>query len=263
MEFVSTSQKSDERMSAVGWRVHDIVPGLRVRVTRDMPALPADLERDVSRLWDQAQASRGGRLFNGRVFSADHLTAGLIDGHWTEFRRVVARMSRPALAAVLPVRPLAAGGVVVGHDPDGGAFVVFGRRPADAVYQAGEWQLPPAGSIDPGAALADGDVDPLRQLHAELEEELGLPAEAVSDPRPLCLVEHPGSGVLDLGVLVRTGWDRAAIYAAHAAHGNGEYDPLELVALADLPDFLARHRGQVTRQALFFLDRAGLSPPAG
>ncbi len=235
------------------WQVHDVAPDVRVRVARDMPALPPALETEVSALRDAAQARMGGKLFNGRVFSADRITPALIAGHWTEFRRVVARMDRPTLADTLPVRPLAAGGVIMG---DG--FVVFGRRPAGAVYQAGEWQLPPAGSLDPGCAGADGWVDPVAQLHAELEEELGMPADAVSGARALCIVEHPGSGVLDLGIAVRTAWDAAAIHAAHAAHGNGEYDPLALVPLSDLADFLARHAGQLTRQAPFFLSRAGL-----
>jgi hypothetical protein len=236
-----------------GWRVHAVDTDLRVRVVREMPPLDAALDAEVSRLWEAAQARMGGRLFNGRVFCADTVTPALVSGHWTEFRRVVARIDRHDLAEALPVRPLAAGGVIVG---DG--FVVFGRRPAGAVYQAGEWQLPPAGSLDQGAAGADGWVDPLAQLHAELAEELGMPADAVTDARALCIVEHPGSGVLDLGIAVRTHWDAAAIHAAHAAHGNGEYDPLELVRVADLPAFLARHAGRVTRQAPLFLARAGL-----
>jgi len=235
------------------WPVHEVAPDVRVRVLRDMPALPAALDAEVSRLWDAAQARMGGALFNGRVFSADGVTPTLVGGHWTEFRRVVARMARPALAGALPVRPFAAGGVILG---DG--FVVFGRRPAGAVYQAGEWQLPPAGSIDPGCALDDTWVSPLAQLRAELAEELGMPADAVGDPRPLCIVEHPGSGVLDLGISVRTHWTREAIRAAHAARGNGEYDPLELVKVADVPAFLARHAGRVTRQAVPFLVHAGV-----
>ena len=242
------------------WPIHDVHPGVQLRIVRDLPALPARLEADIDAVWQAAQARMGGKLFNGRVFSADSIAPGLIEGHWTEFRRVVARMYRPELGGVLPVRPLAAGGVIVGG-ADADRFVIFGRRPAGAVYQPGEWQLPPAGSIDPGAAVPGGNaVDPLRQLHTELAEELGLPAEAIGEPRALCIVEHPGSGVLDLGIAVRTGWRAEAIRAAHASHGNGEYDPLELVRVAELPAFLARHAGQITRQAPVFLARAGLLP---
>ncbi|MDA8251505.1 MAG: hypothetical protein M0Z28_20370 [Rhodospirillales bacterium] len=234
------------------WQVHEVAETVAVRVTGAMPALAAATEAAVEALWQAAQQRTGGRLFNGRVFSADAIHRDRVDGHWTEFRRVVAQMDRPALFAALGVRPLAVNGLVMGPD-----FVVFGRRPDAAIYQPGQWQLPPAGSIDPGAA--SGDVaDPVAQLRAELIEELGMPADSVHSPRALAIVEHPGSHVCDLGIAVATGWDAAAIRAAHAAHGNGEYAALELVPRAALPGFLARHAGQVTGQAPVFLARAGL-----
>jgi 8-oxo-dGTP pyrophosphatase MutT (NUDIX family) len=242
-------------VSDIAWRVHTIEPTVRVRVVRPMPALSAPLEAEVERLWMLAQA-RDGSLFNGRVFSTDQLSPTLIEGHWTEYRRIVARIARPELATEMPVAPTAVGGVIVGG-PVGQEFVLFGRRPANAVYQAGQWQLPPAGSLDPGAANGD-ELDPVRQLLAELHEELGLPADAVSDPRPLCVVQHPGSGVLDFGIAVRTHWTAAAIMAAHATARDREYDPLETVPLAGLPAFLARHAGHVTRQAFAFLTHAKL-----
>jgi hypothetical protein len=143
--------------------------------------------------------------------------------------------------------------VIVG--PDG---VVFGRRPAGAVYQAGEWQLPPAGSVDMGAARPEGKVDLVAQLLTELEEELGLPAASVYDFRPLSLVEHSGSHVLDLGIAMRTDWTAARIRAAHAQGGNGEYDPLEIVPVGDLPGFLAGAGSLLNHQAPVFLRQIGL-----
>lgn len=235
------------------WTVHPISPRLRVQVVRPMAPLPPWLDREVDRLWEQAQAATGGVLFNGRVFSADVITPDLICGHWSEYRRSVAQMRNPDLHRFLGVRSLAVGGVVVG--PDG---VVFGRRPARAVYQAGEWQLPPAGSVDPTAARAEGMVDLQAQLLTELGEELGMTAAQVQPPRPLCIVEHAGSRVLDLGMLLRTGMRAAEIRAAHAAGGNGEYAGLEIVALAALPGFLAQAGSLLNLQAPIFLRAAGV-----
>ena len=240
-------------MAEAGWRVHDVAAAVEIRVVRDMPELPAAIEAEVAALWDAAQRRAGGRLFNGRVFSADAIAAARIDGHWTEFRRSVAQMQHPALFAALGVRSLAINGVIAGAD-----FVVFGRRPDDAVYQPGEWQLPPAGSIDPSAEDGAGRIDPLRQVHAELAEELGMPADAVAAARALAIVEHPASHVCDLGIALGTDWTEAAIRAAHAARGNGEYTALELVPRTGLAAFLARHAGRVTGQAPAFLARAGL-----
>ena len=224
-----------------------------MRVVREMPALPAALDREVERLWAVAQARLDGRLFNGQVLSVDVLTPHLLCGHWTEFRRIVAQMHRHDLFGVLGVRPLAVGGLIVG--PDG---IVFGRRPAQAVYQAGEWQLAPAGSVDAGSAGHEGVVDWRRQLLAELEEELGMPAASVEVGRPICVVEHAGSHVLDLGVMLRSDWPASRIRAAHAAGGNGEYAPLEIVPLDGLVAFMGRVGPLLNRQARVFLARSGL-----
>jgi hypothetical protein len=234
------------------WPVHEIAQDARFRVVRAMAPLPPALDAEVDHLWAAAQVRMGGKLFNGRVFSADVITPHLVCGHWTEFRRIVAQMARDDLFSVIGARPLAVGGVIVG--PDG---VVFGRRPAGAVYQAGEWQLPPAGSVDQGAARAEGAVDVVAQLVTELHEELGMPAESVREPRLLGIVEHGGSHVLDLGIAVRTEWPAAAIHAAHARAGNGEYDPLVVVKQADLPAFVREAGALLNHQAPVFLRRAG------
>ena len=233
------------------WEVHEVAADVRFRVVRPMPPLPPALDAEVERLWSAARRRVSARLFNGRVFSADVITPDLVCGHWTEFRRIVAQMDRHDLFPVLGLRSLAVGGVVI--CPDG---VVFGRRPVDAVYQAGEWQLPPAGSVDSSAAGPEGNVDVRRQFLSELREELGLDADAVGEPRLLCLVEHPGSRVLDLGIAVSTDLSAAAIRAAHAARGNAEYGALEVVPPVELPAFLDRAAGALNGQARALLRRA-------
>jgi hypothetical protein len=239
------------------WPVYDIAADVRLRIAAAMPALPATLDAEIDRLWAAAQHRMRGKLFNGRVFSADVIAPHEIVGHWTEFRRVVAQMDRPELYDALGVRTLAVGGLIVGP-----AGVVLGRRPVGAVYQPGEWQLAPAGSIDPGAARDDGSVDYVGQLLTELREELGLPAGAVHNPRALAIVEHAdaglGSHVCDLGVTVDTDLGAPAILAAHAAHGDGEYDPLLVVPVEELAAFVVEHRDSLNRQLPIFLRRRGL-----
>lgn len=249
---------SDAARQMPDWTAHEVEPGIRIALTADMPLLGPALEAAVDRCWAQAQARCGGKLFNGRVFSADTLTPTQIGGHWTEFRRIVAQMEEPALYADLRVRPLAVGGLILGTDETGAPFVLLGRRPAQAVYQAGEWQLPPAGSIDPGAVADDGGIDAMFQFHAELEEELGIARADVTVLHPLCIVEHAGSHVLDFGILATTRLTPEQVMAAHAERGNGEYDPLIALPTHRLQAFLAENAGAVTRQAPVFLAQAGL-----
>jgi 8-oxo-dGTP pyrophosphatase MutT (NUDIX family) len=161
-------------------------------------------------------------------------------------------MERPELFADLGVRPLAVCGVL--RCADG---VVVGRRHHAAIYQAGMWQLPPAGSVDGGAVDDCGIVDLSRQLLSELQEELGLSPDAVNEPRPLCIVEDPGSHVSDLGLALTTNLTAEAVLAAHRTVGNAEDDRLVVVPEAWLTAFLADVGGTLVPTAREFLVRAG------
>jgi hypothetical protein len=242
-----------------GFVVHELDPAVQVRVVRPMPDLDASLDATVEQLWHQAarRVAEGGAgtLFNGRVFSADRITQTEITGHITEFRRIVAQMEQPALFAALGLRPLAVCGVL--RCTDG---VPFGRRHPAAVYQPGMWQLPPAGSVDPRAIAADGTVDLAAQVLCELTEELGITPDHVARPRPLCVVEHPGSHVSDVGIALVTALTGAQVLDAHRTHANTEYDPLIVVPFADLADFVGRAGDLLVPPAHAFLARAGLLP---
>jgi hypothetical protein len=245
-----------------GFVVHEVAEDVEVRVVRTMPDLPRETEAAIEELWQEASrrvaAGGAGRLFNGRVFSADAITPHRVTGHLTEFRRMVAQMERPGLFAMLGLRPLAVCGVL---RCAGG--VVVGRRHPAAIYQAGMWQLPPAGSVDSGAVGDDGMVDLRRQLLGELQEELGLAADTVDAPRPLCIVEHPGSHVSDFGHVLTTGLTAAAVLAAHQAGGNQEYQEMMVVSEAGLVAFLAEAGDTLVPPAREFLVRAGLTTRRG
>ena len=209
-----------------------------------MPALSPALDAAVERHWATACARRP--LFNGRVFSADVIGEEIIEGHWTEYRRVVAQMAEPGLRSALFVRSLAVCGVVCG--PDG---VAVGRREARSAYQQGLWQMPPAGSVDQGAA-EDGGASWQTALMAELREELGMGAEHVLGLRPLCVVEHP-TGVLDLGVRIDTGLGREALLRCHAAAPDQEYDRMLVVPPGELAARVAAEGGVPVPSAAHFL----------
>jgi hypothetical protein len=249
-----------------GFVVHEVAADLVVRIGRTMPELPPAMDLEVERLWQAAgrrvAAGGAGRLFNGRVFSADTITPRLVTGHLTEYRRVVAQMEYPGLFAIpgssaeigLVLRPLSVCGVLLCADG-----VVVGRRHSAAIYQAGMWQLPPAGSVDAGAVNDDGVADLRRQLLNELREELGLGPDAVGETWPLCIVEHPGSHVSDLGLGLTTDLTAGAVLAAHRSGGNGEYQELRIVPEDRLAAFLAEVGKSLVPPAREFLIRAGLT----
>jgi hypothetical protein len=248
-----------------GFHLHTIDPAVSVRVTGAMAPLDPARDARVEALWQAAiarvAAGGAGTLFNGRVFSADRITPTVITGHMTEFRRVVAQMDDPGLA--LGVRPLAVCGVLRGADG-----VVIGRRPDAAVYQPGLWQLPPAGSVDHQAVRPDGTIDLVAQILAEAREELGLEPDQIDAAKPLCAVEHPGSRVTDLGILLSTSLTMAEVLAVHANRGNAEYHVLRALPFAEIAAFVREAGEDLVPPAIAFLRQAGLlpygvSPPFG
>jgi hypothetical protein len=246
------------RKGVDGFVVHEVAADVVVRIGRAMPELPPDTEAAVELLWQaasrRAAAGGAGLLFNGLVFSADTITPHVVTGHLTEFRRSVAQMENPEMFAALGVRSFAVCGVL--RCADG---VVVGRRHRGAIYQAGMWQLAPAGSVDAGAVGADGVVDLRHQLLDELQEELGLSPDMVGEPRPLCIVEHPGSHVSDLGLALSTDLTAEAVLAAHRAGGNAEYQEMRVVPESQLAAFLAEVGEALVPPAWEFLIRAGVA----
>jgi len=240
-----------------GFIVHSVNPDLEVRVTREMPPVRPELDARIDALWAKAvarvEAGGSGTLFNGRIFSIDTISPNRIIGHLTEYRRLVAQIEDHALFAELGIRSFSVCGVL---RCSGG--VVIGRRPAAALYQPGMWQLCPAGSVDGGAANANGTMDCRAQLLTELREELGLDHGVAGAVVPLCVVEHPGSHVCDMGMAVSTGLEADAILAAHRARGNGEYDPLRIVPVAELAAFIDWAGCSLVPPAPVFLAHAGL-----
>lgn len=212
--------------TADSWVVHDVAEDVRVTISHAMPSLDDALETEVERIWQAACRVRP-KIFNGRIFSADEITPQVIRGHWTEFRRSLAQIERPELYEELGVRSLAVNGVI--RCAEG---VLIGRRNSRAVYQAGQWQLPPAGSVDQGAENPDGTIDFRRQLLSELEEELGLSGDRITATVPLCLVEHAGTHVTDFGIEMQTALDAAALLHAHAASGNPEYEEMHVMPVS-------------------------------
>ena len=213
------------------WPVTLLEAGFAVRAVRPIEALPADQEARVASIWAEERA-RHPHLFNGRVFSADRIAPDRIDGHWTEYRRVLAQLRAPDLFAARPIRPLAVNGLL---RCAGG--LVLGRRAPGAVYLPGCWQSPPAGSVEQRATgPADEAIDLAAQVLAECQEELGTAPDTVRMLQPVAAIAHPVSHVIDIGILLRTDLGFAQIEAGWAAHGNREYDRLALMAPGHAPE---------------------------
>ena len=242
--------------AAALYSCHEVSPDLVVEIDSTAPALPDTLNGSVPEAWAAAQACAGGSLFNGQIFSVREFSPTIIRGAFLEYRFAVASYSSPDLAAALRVQQLSTCGVL--RTSDG---FVFGRRTGRAPYEAGLWQMPPAGAVDPNA-IRDAVVDLRAQIAIELEEELGLGWGVIRRSTPICVVKHHRSGVHDVGVLLDADCDFAAVQAAYAANKSNEYAELRLVTEEQLEDFFRSEGDRVVPAARMYLQTLGLIEPA-
>jgi len=214
-------------------RTYPLDPDFRIDVLPALPPLPAAVEKRIAAIWRAAQSVQPA-LYNGRIYSLVEATPKCLTARALDYRRLVAQRQAPDLAGTLAVRPIGVTGLLTG--PDG---LVLGHRAKHVAADAGLWEPAPAGSL--------ARPEPAEQLLEELAEELGLDRNQVRPPQPLGLVEDTTSRVIDIVFRIETDLSAAALRAAWQNHGSDEYAEIRIVALAELPRFLAEHHGQLLR----------------
>ncbi|AOW50036.1 phosphohydrolase [Acetobacter ascendens] len=224
------------------WPALPLSASFRIDVEPPPPAAPADIEQEITHLWQQACVTTPA-LFNGCVFSASCVTRTAIKGYWTEYRRVFAQMKNPALFPFLRLQPLAVVGLV--HTPDG---YILGRRNPSSIYQGNFWQSPPAGSIEKRTDTQS--VNLAEQILAEATEELGLDAKSLQVGQPLMAVRHPHTRVLDIGLVLETALTFKKVEKSWKQHANKEYDMLACVSAQDVTTWLGQNAILPTSQYL-------------
>jgi hypothetical protein len=196
--------------------------------------ISAALEQTITTIWTKEKAERGLRLFNGQLFSIEEISAGSVTGSFVEYRLFLAQLRRPELFSELRVQPLAVTGLLQNSE---GLF--FGLRSSTSALQPDRWELVPAGGIDSGRMSAAGDIEPDRQLLAELGEELGLNSSDVRSPRLVGFCEEPELHIFDLVFDLETTLETKAIVSAHAALRNAEHEEIRCVPWKDVEGFIA------------------------
>ena len=210
---------------------------------------PADraLALPIEAIWQAEQQRRGAALHEGHLLAVESVQerAGQIElaVRIRPYRSYLARRIDPSLA--LHCSPLGVTGLTT--LPDG--RWLLGRRAPQVTAAPGKWETVPAGSLDPAVCLHDGIFDPLRQLLAELHEEIGLTAAQAGQPVAVGLLHDAADDVYDLLFSLRPavadGW-RPLPTAEHTAFAACHRDGARLLAatgaalqallhLADLP----------------------------
>ncbi|GAB6036743.1 hypothetical protein JCM15519_13020 [Fundidesulfovibrio butyratiphilus] len=210
--------------------VRPVRPGFALRSDLSRPELPPAVRERIQALWRTEQFRRP-TLFDGLYFNAVRLEAERADGFLAPYSWRLAQRLDPTLRQVLNLHPLDVSGLSVCAGQ-----VVFGRRGDHLAIDGGLWELCPSGTVHGDFRLPDGGLDSLAHAFQEAREELGLEQRGLR-ARSFALVETPETGVLDLGVALALPVSPDELLRLHRERGDGEYEALALVPLAEAPAF--------------------------
>ncbi|MBV8225308.1 MAG: hypothetical protein JO232_08985 [Verrucomicrobia bacterium] len=197
------------------------------------PAL--SLQREIETIWLAEISRTGSKVFNGSLFSVEQVSDQTVTGRFVEYRSYVAQIRRPELFSELRIQPLAVTGLL--RNTDG---IFFGYRSPGVAQQPNFWELIPAGGIDRKCLAENGEIVPIRQLLAELEEEVGLAPADVSASRLVSFCEDPEHHMFDLVWELQTTLDTTKVLSSHAALPATEHAKIICVPWRDLDRFLAK-----------------------
>lgn len=234
-------------------KLHPFSAETSIEVMSNAPHFGTDLNQRIQDIWDAEQVNRGGLLFDGQLFSVDHVSESQIIGRFVPYRSLIAQRVDPSLFEALRVRPLAVSGLL-----RCASGIVFGLR-GDGLTQDGSmWELAPSGGVDGDSVNGDGDVDLIRQIGVELSEELGLSMSQMTDMHPFCLIEDTDSHVFDVGLELCTDLDEDDVRAAYENKASDEYEALNFVREDEVADFINRQVQDVLSVSRLLLQTRGL-----
>lgn len=203
------------------WAITQLLPNLTITIHERTNPLCHLHEDKISAIWSE-KLKQHPSLYNGRVFCVDTLSPQHIEGHWNNFKNILAQMTCPALFAENPLRPLAVVGLF--HSSDG---IIIGQRSAKSIYLPHYWQGIPAGNVETREDTTNIDLN--EQIYAEALEELGLSPDTITIGPPLLACEHTDTHIIDIGIRIHSQLPFQTIQKYCQTHGNAEYDALKLL----------------------------------
>jgi hypothetical protein len=227
------------------------IPEKIVVLSETSLTLRSSLEEEVDEVWKAARDRCGSTLFDGPIFSLEEISPRAISGRYVGYRFFVAQEHRPELFAKLLVQPLAVTGILQNLD---GLFL--GYRNSSVALQSDCWEFIPSGGVDRSTLTEDGQLHALKQVFAELSEEVGIGSTAVAPPKLLLFTEDPLHHIFDLIWELKTSLDRNAVFRAHAALLRPEHSKIRFVRWTDIEGFLSKEGDSVlpaTRDLLVHL----------
>ncbi len=170
-------------------------PPLDFRFSGDDLEVPAELRGRIDELWLEEKSARPS-VHDGTLLSVRDVRGGVVTVCRCSYRHLVAQERDETIRQRLGIQALAVSGIVVLGAAD--SRVLVGRRSQDVTEYPGAWELIPSGGVGWERVGGDGGIDVLGALLEELEQEAGIPGEAVATARCVGLVHDVTQGGYDV-----------------------------------------------------------------
>lgn len=192
--------------------------------------IPLPILKKVDEIWDAHVHASQGKAFNGQVFCVDNFEDHLITGDFVEYKYLIAQLAEPALFEHLKVISLAVTGLLHSNSK-----VLLGLRNKHVAQNKNQWELAPAGGVDPSALSPDGTIDLIKALNDEALEEIEFDLnECPHPPTPRLIIHDPIENVIDIVLFMELNFDQSGITDKTVNYSNDEYDQLGIYALPEL-----------------------------
>lgn len=219
------------------------------------PPPPREVVARIDQIWSEERERRGPGLRNGRLLSIRQTDDAGFEVWETQYKWWIAQREAPEIFGDAPIRPLAV--TAFTHLLDA---VVFARRSSDVTQDAGLWEIPPSGSVDPSRTPNGNKIDIVGQLLSELSAELNIAPSLVLTVQPFALMEDTVEHVVDIVFDLRLAPDRAEVERLFRIRTGREYTELDIWPYCDLHENLERRRGQMSQGAVAILRERGMLP---
>ena len=212
----------------------DVLPlskNFEVVVNCSSVKIPSAQLKQIEDIWSAEKLLKP-HLYNDKVFCADSWSERHIGGHFVDYSWFAAQHINERMYDDLRITLCAVSGIV--HTTDG---VLFGQRSNDVRQGAGFWELAPSGSLDANTCLVHNKLIPRRQVLCELEEETGIPNNAVDKICPIALIHDEDGHVLDIAFRLDVSMNHSEVEKVFSSMTAPEYTSLRAVPYGDIPQF--------------------------
>lgn len=187
-----------------------------------------DVHQKVDNIWSALAQITDWDLYDGRVFQLKNLFPDHMEGNFVRYRYYYAQSRHPELREDLQITLAAVTGVLKSGDR-----YLLGKRSHRVTQFPEQWEFAPAGGISIDY-LKDHRVNYEKQLLDELDEEVGMDIDFVTELTPFLLIWDRKEMVIDICAQIEV--DELGM--ATASYISPEYVAYEWLKKEEIARFL-------------------------